>query len=162
MKEQTLRVDQPRNESHANRIKRELVEAGLTRYGGLKFSAHYLRQIIHPYEHIRGIAYGRHGPSERLFGRMNEGMLIATDRRVIFLDHKPGYTDLKEFTYDVVSGIECLTAGPSSSVTLYTRIGDYTIRFANPRCVKQFMDYVELRHIESDSRNTPPPSTVTR
>ena len=137
------------SEDHAERIKRELIAAGVTRYGLRKFAAHYVYRIIHPQEHIMAVVYGRYGSGEGLFGGMSEGMLIATERRVIFLDYKPGFTDLKEFTYDVVSGIERITTALFSSVKLFTRIGNFSLRYANSHCVELFMEYIELRRLET-------------
>lgn len=135
---------------HKERVRQELTAAGSTRYGLKKFAVHYLPCIVHPYEHIVGVVYGRYG-SGGFFNSMNEGMLIATNRRVIFLDHKPGFTDVKEFTYDVISGIERVMTGFSSAVTLYTKIGDFNIHNANTKCVDKFTDYIESRRIETES-----------
>lgn len=133
---------------HKARIWQELIEAGVTRFGRRKFNSHYVHSIIHPDEHIMGVVYGRYGTDG--FLRMNEGMLIATDRRVIFLDYKPGHMDMEEFTYNVVSGVKRLTAGPFSSVTLYTRLGNYTLRYSNPSCVERFMHFIEGRRLETE------------
>jgi hypothetical protein len=90
--------------THKQRIDKELKAVGVTWYGMLKFSVHHLPKIIHEDEHIKGVVYGRY--RDRSGGsNWNEGMLIATDLRVIFLDHKPGFTKIDEITYDVVSGV---------------------------------------------------------
>lgn len=132
--------------SHKQRVHNELKQAGVTKYGMTKFSVRYAHNIIHANEHIMGAVYGRYkelgGPS------FNEGMLIATDKRVLFLDHKPGYTKSDELTYDVISGISITTA-IFSAVTLRTRLGDYTLRFANQKCAEIFSNYVEKRRIEN-------------
>lgn len=143
------------SEEHAQRIKQELAAVGVTRFGLRKFAAHYLHHVIHPYEHIMAVVYGRYG-SGGFFTRFNEGMLIATDRRVIFLDYKPGFMDMKELTYEVVSGVERTTAAIFSAITLYTKIGDYTLRYANSHCVEQFMEYIEHRRLETENRGTAP------
>ena len=137
-------------EGHSERIRQELITAGVNSYGLKKFAALYIYRIIHPYEHVVGAVYGRYGSGTH-FAELNEGMIIATDRRIIFIDHKPGFTDLKEFTYDVVSGVERVNTFIFSSLTLFTRIGDITIHYANPLCVERFMEYVELRRLESES-----------
>jgi hypothetical protein len=72
---------------HEDRIKKELKAVGVTRYGMLKFASHYVHNVIHEDEHIMGVVYGRY----RQDGvSLNEGMLIATDLKILFLDHKPG------------------------------------------------------------------------
>lgn len=137
-------------EDHEKRIRQELIDAGITHFGLRKFAARHLYRIIHSYEHVKGIIYGRYGSGGLL--TMSEGMLIATDRRVIFLDYKPGYENVEEFTYDVVSGAKRVKAGIFSTITLYTRISNYTIRFANSHCVERFMAYVEKRRLETEER----------
>ncbi len=134
---------------HADRIKLELIEAGISRFGLKKFAVHYLPRIIHANEHIMGAVYGRYG-TDVFFSSMNEGMLVATDRRVIFIDHKPGFTDIKELTYEAVSGLERVTTGIFSAVTLYTKLGDFNIHNAKPKCVEKFAEYVEVRRLESE------------
>lgn len=132
---------------HDERIKQELKDAGVTRFGMKKFAVKYLPKIIHKNEHIHGVVYGRYGEKTGSL-TLVEGMLVATDRRIIFLDHKPGFTSTDEITYDVVSGVRANTAF-FTAVTLHTRIGDYTIRFANPKCAETFIDYVGERRLES-------------
>jgi len=131
--------------------------AGVTAFGRMKFVSRFLPQVLHENEHIMGAVYGRYGEATGLL-HQSEGMLIATDRRVIFLDRKPGYESMDELTYDVVSGIQKTYAWPFASLALYTRIGNYTLHFANKHCIDRFMAYVEKRHLES-LRNTGP---VTR
>ncbi|NDD84356.1 hypothetical protein EBZ38_08815 [bacterium] len=58
------------------------------------------------------------------------------------------FTKSDELTYDVISGISITTA-IFSAVTLRTRLGDYTLRFANQKCAEIFSNYVEKRRIEN-------------
>lgn len=136
----------PSMKSHDKRIVSELRAAGVTGYGMKKFAIRYLPKVIHKDEHIKGVVYGRYkekdGPS------LNEGALIATDLRVIFLDRKPGYTKNEEVTYDVVSGVKKTTA-IFTAVTLHTRLGDYSLRFVNAKCASIFVRYVEERRLQS-------------
>lgn len=130
------------------RVKQELKEAGVTHYGLAKFATHFLPKVIHDDEHIGGAVYGRYTAGTGLL-RWTEGMLIATDRRVIFLDRKPGFEAMDEITYDVVSGAQKSFAWPFSAITLHTRLGNYTLRFANTYCIDKFMRYIEKRRLES-------------
>ncbi len=131
---------------HDQRIRQEAMAVGVTSYGMKKFAIHYLPKVIHENEHIKGIVYGRY--TDKVGGNnWNEGMLIATDLRIIFLDHKPGFTTADELTYDAVVGINITTA-LFSAVTLHTRLGDYKIRFANTKCAGIFVEYVEERRLE--------------
>jgi general stress protein 26 len=145
--------------THNERIKDELREAGVTRYGLAKFASKYLPSLIRENEHIEAVAYGRYKDEVSTIG--TEGMLIATNIRVIFLDHKPGYTTTDEISYDVVSGIKKTTAGFFSALTLHTRISNYTIRFANAKCVDRFVHYVGERRLEKTQEDAIP-STPSR
>src|SRR5688572_4936138 len=87
---------------HKLRINRELREAGATSYGVLKFVGQYLPKVLHPDEHIEAVIYGRYHDGTGLWS-LSEGWLVATDRRVIFIDHKPGYTNMDEMGFDAVT-----------------------------------------------------------
>jgi Pyridoxamine 5'-phosphate oxidase/Bacterial PH domain len=145
-------------QAHEDRVKQELRAAGVTRFGSIKFAAKYLYRVIHPDEHVKGVVYGRYGEGGIL--SLSEGMLIATDRRVIFLDYKPGYTNLEEITYEVVSGIKRFSAGFFSGITLHTRIGDYSLRFVNDTCANTFAGYIEGRRLESSGFAISPESQL--
>lgn len=134
--------------AHQRRIERELREAGVGRFGSLKFAMRYLHKIIHPNEHVYGVVYGRYREAEGM-PAWEEGTLVATDRRVLFLDRKPGYLKADDITYDVVSGVEASKAWIFSAVTLFTKVGEFTIRFARANCAEIFVRYVEKRRLES-------------
>lgn len=132
--------------SHIVRVKEELQQAGVGRYGRLKFTALYLPNVIHEQEHIQAVVYGRYGEGMLM---TTEAMLVATDRRVIFLDHKPGYTNVDELSYDVISGVRMSNAAFFTSVTLHTKIGEFAIKFAKRRCAERFVEYIETRRVEA-------------
>jgi general stress protein 26 len=111
-----------------------------------------LPQIIHDDEHVNAAVHGRYREGNRWLP-LNEGMLVATSYRIIFLDHKPGYTTTDEVAYDLVSGVRQTTVASYSAVTLHTRIGDFTIRFAKPRAAENFVSYVERRRLEENLGN---------
>ncbi len=125
---------------HVDRVKQELRALGVSTYGMLKMESRYLPHIIHPNEHIGGVLYGRTDNGS--------AMLIATDRRVIFLDKKPLFINEDEITYDVVSGINFSHAGFGTTVTLHTRIKDYKVMTLNKQCANGFVHYIESRRLE--------------
>ncbi|MEK9196089.1 MAG: pyridoxamine 5'-phosphate oxidase family protein, partial [Patescibacteria group bacterium] len=88
------------------------------------------------------VVYGRVG--------IDFTMLVATDRRVLYFQSKPFYSNTDEVTYDVVSGVKNSDAVLFSSVTLHTRVRDYTINYANVRCARKFVKYIEGRRIKRD------------
>lgn len=143
------------------RIKGELKAAGVTFFGLSKFSSRFLPHILHENEHIKGVVYGRYASGSGLLG-LTEGMLVATDHRIIFIDRKPGFENMEELTYDVVSGIQKSYAWPFSAITLYTRIGNYALRYANPKCIDTFMCYVEAHRLEVPIRTALPQSFLQR
>lgn len=126
--------------SHEERVKQELQKLGVSRYALWRAESRHLPSIIHKDELIGGVVYGKHVD--------NFAMLVATDRRIIFLDKRPLFVNVDEITYDVVSGISFSHAGIGSTVTLHTRIKDYPIRTFNQRCAKVLIDFIEARSLE--------------
>lgn len=133
--------------THTERVKSELKRSGVSSIALLRFTGRYLPKVIHENEHIKAAVFGRHKESEGLFG-FAEGMLVATDIRIIYLDHRPGYTTMDEISYDVVSGVNVSTIGLHSSLTLFTKIANYTVSFAKLVCVRKFADYIEKQRID--------------
>lgn len=136
---------------HEERVYQELRAVGVTSFGLKKFSVKYLPKIIHDKEHVKGAVYGRYNDKAGM--PLNEGLLVATDLRIIFLDHKPGFTKTDEITYEVVSGVSKITA-IFSSVTLRTRLGDFTVRFAKSKAADIFVRYVEERRLETNPKKS--------
>lgn len=129
---------------HKDRIKEELHRAGITTLGRYRFSGMYLPEVIHEDEHIEAAIFGRHKELQGFFGAV-EGMLVATDKRVIFIDHRPGYTTMDEFTYDVISGVNITKAIYNASVTLYTKVSNYRLSYVGKESAKKFANYIEER-----------------
>lgn len=125
---------------HRQRIMNELKAAGVSKYALWTQESRYLPKIIHDDEHIGGVVYGHH---EDGFA-----MLIATERRVIFLDTKPLFKNEDEIDYNVVIGVNFSHAGFGSTVILHTHIKDYPIRTMNRRCAERFVRFIESRRIE--------------
>lgn len=127
-------------DEHRERVLNELRDLGVTRYGLFMTESHYLPHVIHPSEHIGGVAYGRFDGGF--------AMMLATDRRVIFLDKRPLFMAEDEIDYDVVSGVSFGYSPMYSTVTLHTKIKDYTVRTMNKESAKRFVSYIEARCLE--------------
>lgn len=140
---QVMRLARHNPGLHAARIKTQLKNLGMTRYGLWKMESRYLPHVVHPDETIEAVTYGLAGDSS--------AMLVATDRRVIFLDKKPLFISQDEITYDVVSGVNYNRAGVGSTVTLHSRVKDYTIQTLNEHCAQQFVSYIETRCLEHEA-----------
>lgn len=113
----------------------------------MRFASRYLPRVIHPKEHIEAAVNGRFRASWGVFS-FEEGMLVATNRRMIFLDHKPGYTNMQEFGYDVIIGMDFVTTGPFTAVTIQTKVGNFKLSYANAANVERLVRCVENRRIE--------------
>lgn len=125
---------------HSARIKRELLEAGLSAMLLRRAECKMLPEIIHPDERIGGVIYGMHNNSRSL--------LVATDRRVIFLDKTLMYTTEDEINYDVAAGVNYGKGTNGCTVTLYTRIKDYDISTNNRKSAEKFIEFIEARTLE--------------
>lgn len=135
------------NSAHEKRIIEELKSVGVTHHGLAKPETRELLHILQEDEHIGGVIYGR-GESN------NSAMLVATDRRVLFLDNQFLFKTTDELNYDVVSGVTNSIAGPFASVILYTRIADYTLRYVNTNCAKIFTKYIENKSLGKNTDTT--------
>jgi general stress protein 26 len=141
------------NTAHQQRIKQELRAAGISGYALRKAEGRYLPQLVREDEHIMAAIYGR---TDR-----GSAMLVATDRRVLFVDKKPFMTMSDEISYEVVGGVGISQeAGLFVSVVLHTRMGDYAVRFVNPQSAKTFEHYIGKVRLEGspkpDTRRTDP------
>ncbi len=135
----------PISAKHSERIKKELTKAGITKYGLLKGEARHLPAIIKEDEHIHGVVYGR--------VELGSAMIVATDKRVIYLDHKILFNRSDELTYDVVSGVSYNEQSGYAGIVLHTRLGDFSLRFVNLACAKKFVKYIETRQIVTSRDN---------
>lgn len=132
---------------HAQRVDQELRQAGMSAINRMRFASRYLPHIIHQEEHIEAAINGRFRETSGLFS-LEEGMLVATNFRLVFLDHKPGYTNMQEVGYDVITGVNFVTTGPFTAVTIQTKVGNFKLSYANPACVERFVHCIEDRRIE--------------
>jgi uncharacterized pyridoxamine 5'-phosphate oxidase family protein len=143
------------DEEHEKRIKQELIAVSMNNYGLLKTETRHLPSIIHEDEHIGGVIYGR--------AESAGGMLVATDRRLLFLDHRLFFKKTDEISYDVVSGVSTNNQGNFTSITVHTRLGDFTLRYVNTKSASHFVHYIENIQVERDKKDTPakPPAQKT-
>jgi general stress protein 26 len=132
------------NDEREQRIISELKSVGVTRHGLAKPESRELPRILHDDEHIKGVIYGRSEAND-------SAMLVATDHRVLFLDNQFLFKTIDELSYDVVSGISSSITGPLTSITLHTRVTDYTLRYVNAKCAKIFINYIEDKRIEENA-----------
>lgn len=137
-----VRVQPTSYSSSEGRIRQELLALGASKIALNSMEARHLPSVIHANEHIGGMVYGHHEDGM--------AMLVATDKRIIFIDKKPLFVNEDEITYDVVSGVRFSHAGFGSTVALHTRAKDYTFKTLNQICARGFVEYIELRCLEHD------------
>lgn len=125
---------------HQERVFRELREAYTSRVAQRSLEGQYLPAVIHPDEHIEGIVYGH--------GTVGFAMLIATNRRVIFLDKKPFFVNIDELSYEAIIGVSHNQAGLGATLILRTRLQNYYLRTLNHRAAGRFIAYLEKRCLE--------------
>lgn len=136
------------NQNHAKRIRQELIAVNMNNYGLLKAETRHLPEIIHEDEHIGGAIYGR--------AESAGGMLVATDRRLLYLDHRILFKKTDEIAYDVVSGVSSNRQGSFASITVHTRLGDFTLRYVNISSANHFVHYIENMQIEKEKSSEEP------
>lgn len=132
--------------AHAARVRQELTEAGVSKYGLIKSEARYLHKIIHPNEHVRAVVFGQHNSSS--------AMLAATEERLIYLDKKPMVLISDDFDYQAVNGVEFDIHTLFATLSLQTAVGNYVIRYANIKCAEKFKEYVDQKKLELDQPST--------
>src|SRR3990167_3001819 len=124
-----------------DQIKKELRAAKVTAYGLLKQEARFLHKTIQEDEHIKAAIYGLYGDSKGV--ESSSGMLVATDKRMLFIDRKPLITDIDEFGYESVIGININNALIFSAVDLHTRNKEYKFRNVNKSCARHMKAFIE-------------------
>ena len=132
------------------RIRKELRDLDVWPPQFWRTEMHSLPDILHDDEHIMGVVYG--------YGSDGFAMLMATDRRVLYIDKKPMFLKTDEITYDLVGGITHGRVWPFETVTLHTRLGDYKLRAMNFAAAAHFIDFIErrcLEHLNGRNANEP-------
>jgi hypothetical protein len=129
---------------HNKLIRNEIRKLGANSYDLLLPETHLLPIIVQPKEIINGIVYGRYkqdnSHKEPIRGR---GLLLATDRRVILVDHKPLFLRCLEYPYRTIGGISYGKVGTLITIKLYSRVGNLSITTANSRAADKFVSVIQ-------------------
>ena len=132
---------------HSDQLRERLRDLGADSYDLILPETKTLPLVIQPEEELEGIVYGRYVLDETSGKHsVGRGMLVATDKRVLLIDHKPMFIKSSEIVYGVVSAIAYSKAGLAGTITLHTRLGNVNLRTFNQRCADGFMKAVE-KHI---------------
>ena len=125
---------------HRTRIYYEMREAFLSRWALKSSEGRYLPYIIHDHEHIKAAVFG--------YQEAGFVMLVATDKRVLFVDKKPLFINQDEVTFDVVSGVKINETVAGATLKLHTRVKDYKLFTFNEKSAENFMRFIETRCLE--------------
>jgi len=120
-------------------IKDQLKKAGITSKTLLNLESKNLIDVLYEDEVIGGAIHGAYS------GGL--AWLIATDKRIIFMDKKPLFKTVDEISYDIVSGTKTTKTKFSETITLHTRLGDYTINFVKDNSAKIFNKFIEDKRL---------------
>lgn len=126
---------------HELRVIEELSDIGFGFWQLRRAESKYIASIIEKDEHILSAIYG-HVPSG------GKAVLVATDTRVIYLDHVPLFETLDEFPYESIIGITYSVNVFMSAITLHTALGDRTLEHVKHRTSESFVNYIEKKCTE--------------
>lgn len=127
-------------DKHRARIVEELRLLGASWYGQTMMEARYLPRIIHPDEHLEGVVYG--------WQPIGIVMMVATDRRLLFIDKKPLYVRDDEISYMSVRGVSHAYKLFFMTVILHTQVDDFVVKTFNYKCVAGFVKAIERHGLE--------------
>lgn len=120
-----------------DRINSELKAVGVSAYGRWKHPAKWLVNLLRDDEHIEAATYGQ--------SEQGSAMLVATDRRVLFVEGNFMYHSADDFGYDVISGIHSQNTALYECVTLYTKLQTYHLMYVNHASAERFVRLIEDR-----------------
>lgn len=123
-------------------IKEELKAAGIKSSTLQNLESKQLASILYEGETIGGAVHGTY--------TSGLAWLIATDKRIIFMDKKPFFSSVDEISYDVVAGTKTTASTLSDSVTLHTRMGDYTVNYVRAESAHKFVNYIEKMRLGNE------------
>lgn len=126
---------------YAEDVVQRLRELGAVWYDLILPETRYLPTVIHPDETILGVVYGRYRRSVN--ATIGRGILVATDQRLLLVDRKPLFTNVDEFAYDAVGGVNYSHAVLAGTVTVHAAGGDIKLRTFNDKCAHIFTGAVE-------------------
>jgi len=118
-----------------------LRQLGADEYNMLLPETHYLPQLLEDGEVLLGAVFGKY--TKDMGAHKGRGLLVITDRRVLFIDKKPLFLHFDDIKLDMVSGIDYGKIGLSETITLHTRVDDIWIRTFNDACARKFVRAVE-------------------
>lgn len=117
-------------------VRQELRSVGISGFDLLKPETYSIARVLMPNELILAAICGKVN---------NEGsaLLVVTDKRVIYLNEIPLFTNMDEVGYGVVTGISSEVGRWDATITLHTGIKDFTMHSINTEAANNFVYIVE-------------------
>ena len=134
------------------RIRQELIEAGVTPYGMSKSEAKSLYDYLGDNEHVVAVVYGQVEGSS--------AMMVASDRRLVFLDIRALHIVEDEASYYSFGDISVDEGVAFSKVEIRTKPRNYSFRMVNKRCARRFLNAMERLAIDPAYMRTEAPENV--
>lgn len=128
------------------KLQRDVVHAALRLFGADEYDlllpeTRYIAQLLKTDEIILGAVFGKYTKSTLpVTGR---GLFVITNYRLLLVDKKPLFLQFDEIKFEMVSGIQYSKAFRTISITLNTRVGNFTMRTFNDGCARQFVQSIE-------------------
>lgn len=130
---------------HRDEVNEALKMVGANRYDLLLPETHTLPLLVEAREEIKGVIYGHYRQDSHEQELKGRGMLVATYRRIMLLDHKPLFLKYLEYPYRTISAISFTKAGALINVTVHTRVGDLSITTGNKVAAQRFINAVQSK-----------------
>lgn len=118
----------------AREIKDQLRACGARANILTKAETRCLPTIIYPGETIRAFVYGSHPAGF--------GMMVATDRRLLYVNKAFFDTKVDEVLYVSVAAVEYDLGIRYGKLKIYTRAKDFEFKFINKRYLRPFVTFV--------------------
>lgn len=137
------------NVNHAKsapqRVVQRLKELGAGKWDLLRGESRLLQTVLHDAEYIGGVVYG-HDENGHV-------ALVATDRRILYLDSKPMFKKAEDINYYEIGGLTLEWVALFGTLILETHIGNFKLRVTNRKMANTFRRYVERQSLERSPPN---------
>ena len=101
-------------------------------------------------------------PEKLITGRYNNGrgILVATNRRLIFIDKGMLSLKVEDFSYDKIASIESKTGMVFGSLTIYASGNKEKFEYADKGLLRGFADFLRVKISTQKSQSSPVSSPV--
>ena len=136
----TIHVDYKKRQQN---LKKVLLQLGVSQYDLRLPETRSLALLLRDDERLLSVVYGQYSQVDsHLIG---QGMLAATDQRVLFIDKKLLFSRYEELPYGKIDGVTYSHAGAMRSVTLCSKMGRISLHTLNQFRAQTFVHTVEER-----------------